>query len=362
MEKRGSNAQSPTRALAPQLSVIVPVRNGARFLEESLAALRASDFPPDRWELLVVDDASTDGSAGVAARYADRVVRLERAAGPAAARNLGARRASGQVLVFIDADVSVHRDVLQRFDDVLRDEPGIAAAFGAYDTRPRAPGLVSQYRNLLHHRVHAESPGDAETFWAGCGAVRRDVFAKAGEFDETMRQLEDIDLGYRVRALGHRIVLQPDIQGTHLKRWTLRSMVATDLFGRGMTWTRLYLERRNRDRLDTLNIRRAEKVYTLLAALALASLALAGLRREATWLIAALLCVLVVLLGNVPLFRWFAHERGVRFTLGVVPLRLLYYLVNAAAVTLALAGHLLPPRRRAPQRPTDGTGSDQPSS
>jgi glycosyltransferase involved in cell wall biosynthesis len=139
-------------------------------------ALAASDLPREFWELIVVDDASTDGTAGLAAGYADAVIRLTgRPSGPSYARNRGAEVARGEVLVFVDADVCVHRDTLRRFAWVFVDEPGVDAAFGSYDDQPPAPGLVSQYRNLLHHHIHQQSAGEAETFWAGCGAVRRQV-------------------------------------------------------------------------------------------------------------------------------------------------------------------------------------------
>jgi glycosyltransferase involved in cell wall biosynthesis len=330
----------------PRLSVIVPVRDGARFLAESLPALRASDLPSQAWELIVVDDASRDDSAEVAERFADMVVRRAESSGPAAARNHGVRQSRGDILAFIDADVSVHGDALRRLEESFREEGRVAAVFGAYDTTPRAPGLVSQYRNLLHHRVHAEAQGDAETFWAGLGAIERSVFLAAGGFDETMRQLEDIDLGYRVRALGHRILLRPEIQGTHLKHWTLRTMMATDLFGRGVTWMRLHLEQGRTGRPGTLNLQPAEKMFTLLTGAAAFALGMSVIRWSLPWLILAGLCLAVVIVGNLPLLRWFAGERGYRFALLVVPLRLLYYVLNAIAAAIGLVRHAVAPRRR----------------
>jgi GT2 family glycosyltransferase len=343
MEKLGTTGPAP---LAPQplrLSVIVPVRNGERVLARSLSALRASDFPAEEWELIVVDDASTDDSAGRAARYADAVLRLPLPRGAASARNRGAERARGAALVFVDADVCVHPDVLRRFAAILARDSDIAAVFGAYDTAPADPGLVSQYRNLLHHYVHAQHPGDAETFWTGCGAMRREVFAEVGGFDEAMSQLEDVELGYRARALGHRIVLCPEIQGTHLKRWTLASMVMTDLFGRGLTWMRLHLREHPAGRPGTLNLRPVEKLYTVLTAFAACTLGVAAVRREAGWLFATGVCLLVVLVGNAPLLGWFARERGTWFALGVVPLRLLYYGLNGVAAALGWLKHTWEP-------------------
>jgi hypothetical protein len=181
------------------------------------------------------------------------------------------------------------------------------------------------------------------------GAIRRRVFMAAGEFDEAMHQLEDIDLGYRVRALGHRILLQPEIQGTHLKQWTLGSMVWTDLFGRGITWMRLHLQQGRRGRPGTLNLRPAEKLYTFLTAGAALATVVAAFGGPPAWWLAAGACLAVVLIGNLPLFCWFGRVRGVRFALVVVPLRMLYYLLNAIAVPMALLQHLLSSRHRIAQ-------------
>lgn len=357
MEKLGSTLPASLEPHSLRLSVIVPVRNGDDVLAESLAAVRASDFPASDWELIVVDDGSTDRSAELAQGLADAVERMPLARGPAAARNRGALRARGADLVFIDADVCVHPDVLRRFAELFTAEPGVGAIFGAYDTEPRAPGLVSQYRNLLHHYVHTLSPGEAETFWAGCGAIRREVFVETGGFDETLHQLEDIELGHRVRELGHRILLRPEIQGTHLKRWTFFSMITTDLFGRGITWMRLHLQ--HGDRPGTLNLRPTEKVYTLLSGLAICAIVTAAIRREAVWLLAAVGCLLVVLLGNAAMLRWFARERGIWFALRIVPLRLLYYVLNDVAAVAGLVLHSLTPRigRVRVPRPPGPTGS-----
>jgi cellulose synthase/poly-beta-1,6-N-acetylglucosamine synthase-like glycosyltransferase len=332
-----------SRAPDLRLSVIVPAHNGEHVLAESLPALLASDLPRNQWELIVVDDASTDETADVAERHANRVVRLDGGPyGPASARNHGSEVARGEVLAFVDADVCIHADTLRKFLDVLSEDPGLSAVFGAYDTNPRAPGLVSQYRNLLHHYVHASQEGPADTFWAGCGAIRRSVFIQAGRFDARRYprpQIEDIELGYRVRARGGRILLRPDIQCTHLKRWTLKGMVINDVRDRGLPWMRLLLDREAVG-VGTLNVRAGERILT--AAMATAVLALAAAPFVATRIFLALAaaCLLLILGANLPLLRWFARRRGPLFALGVVPLRLLYYLLNAAVAIIALARHL----------------------
>src|SRR5262245_14909514 len=94
------------------LSVIVPVYNDRAGLSRSLPALAAGAGPDV--EIIVVDDASTDDSAAVASRFPARLIRMPANAGPAAARNSGARQATGDILVFVDSDVVVAPGALDR--------------------------------------------------------------------------------------------------------------------------------------------------------------------------------------------------------------------------------------------------------
>jgi GT2 family glycosyltransferase len=240
--------------------------------------------------------------------------------------------------VFVDADVCVHPDALRRVHETLERETDVSAVFGAYDAAPTAGGLVSQYRNLLHRYVHQREAGDAVTFWAGFGAIRAAAFARCGGFDETeyvKASVEDIDLGYRLSALGHRIVLRPEIQGRHMKRWTLGSMIHTDVQRRGIPWVRLLLRRKMRP-AATLNIRRSGQISTLLVVV--------GCLAVGKWLwsggmvpaLVASTVVIAILAIDGPLLAWFARQRGWWFALRAIPLRFLYHALNAVSVWLAL--------------------------
>jgi glycosyltransferase involved in cell wall biosynthesis len=300
-----------------------------------------------------VDDGSPDDTADVARAVADQVLRVaDGPRGPAHARNMGARAARGTVLVFIDADVVVAPRTLRGFAAHFAGDPTLGAAFGAYDDAPAETDFISQYRNLLHRYVHTLHPGDADTFWAGCGAVRRDTFLAVGGFDAVRYprpQIEDIELGYRLREAGARILLDPDLQGKHLKRWTFRNMVRTDLHERAIPWMHLILRRGEAMQRGPLNLRVREKLYTMftgtgvaatLGALVFANNALAYL---------AAFCVVIVLLGNAPLLSWFGSRRGFFFAVGVAPLRLLYYLEAGLGAAWAIliqrpeVGHVRPP-------------------
>lgn len=319
-------------AARPFYSVIVPAHQASAMLPRTLGALEASDFPRDRWELIVVDDASTDETATVAARHADTVIRLPGMPhGPAYARNRGFEVSRGDVVMFFDADVVVHPDTMRRFAEVLEAEPDVGAVFGAYDTSPPAPGFMSQYRNLLHHYVHQRNAGDVETFWAGAGAVRRQVFDDAGMYDEwhfARPQIEDIELGARIRGLGQTIRLCPDIQVTHLKRWTFANVVRTDLRDRGIPWARLLAHRKAVLSTATLNLRWIEKLNTMLVWGAVLLLGVAAWDRSWWVAVAALFALLFVVVANAPMLGFFSRERGPIFALRVIPVHLMYYFLN----------------------------------
>ena len=326
-----------SEAASPAMSVIVPAHNAAGQLGRTLRALRASKVNTLPWELIVVDDASTDATAPVAARFADVIVQLRGSPhGPAYARNRGVEASRGEILVFVDADVIVHPDALQRIVDTLRTAPDVAAVFGSYDAQPEDPGVASKYRNLLHHHVHHRNAGDAETFWAGLGAMRRQAFFEAGTYDEwhySRPQIEDIELGRRLRRAGYRILLVPEIQGTHLKRWTLRSMLLTDFKSRGVPWMRLLLREGPTPSAHTLNLRPREKWCTALVGAGVLAAGIGLLWTEPWAMIAAAVAFATALALNVRFILFVTRVAGLKIGLATMGLHLLYYLNNVVAGT-----------------------------
>ena len=329
----------------PFLTVITPAHNAMNTLRLALEALAGSEIPRRQAELMLVDDGSTDETSLVGAEYCDRVIRLAgKPKGPAFGRNRGAEVARGDILVFVDADVVVHPDALRRVAEHFRQRPELSAVFGSYDDHPSEPGLVSQYRNLMHHFVHHRGRGRAETFWAGLGAIRRTDFLEVGMFDEWhygRPQIEDIELGRRLRRANHAVYLDPDIQGTHLKRWTLRGTLLSDFRHRGVPWMWLLLAEGAPEEAGALNVKTREKVLTAMAAVALLMPVVALLDRSLWPLgVAAVLCG-AILLANVQFYHFLRRVRGLGFALAVLPLHLLYYAGNAVSVVSGWAVHML---------------------
>ena len=329
-----------TSGTSPALTVVMPVWNGASVLHRSLDALEASQLSPHLWELIVVDDGSRDTSPQLAEERGHTVVRVEGGPrGPAHARNKGAERANGRILVFVDADVCVHPDTLARFLRLFDEHSDLGAAFGAYDALPADTRFLSQYRNLYHRYVHLRGAGKAETFWAGCGAVRRDVFEDVGGFDADRYPrpaVEDIELGYRIRGAGWNILLDPGIQGTHLKRWTLGDLLVTDLVFRGIPWMRLLLEESRR---PSLNVGSRDRLRVLLVGMGGLAL-VAGLAFGTEWLLVGAALLTLAVLANASLHRWFAEARGWGFSARAVPFTLMHDAVSCVSVAIAVVGHL----------------------
>lgn len=330
------------------LSVIVPVYNSRAELEQCLAALAKSDY--DDFDVLIVDDGSTIPIEPVALANGFEYMRLAGPGGPARARNRGAQKARGEYVVFVDADVCVHPQTLSLFAAAFAEDPTIDAVIGSYDADPAYPSFISQYKNLFHHYVHQNSDGEVQTFWSGCGAMRRDLFLGFGGFDEQRYRrpaIEDIELGTWVSAAGHRIVLDRRIKAKHLKRWTLWNLLKTDVFDRGIPWTRLML--RAGTVANKLNVTPVQRLSVALVYLAALALLAAAWQPKALIIVAAL--GLTVTLLNLDFYRFFARNRGIWFAVRVMPLQWLYFFYCGLSAVVGTALHYLDKDRTAPARP-----------
>ena len=317
------------------LSVIIPVHNGGDKFRCCLASVAAAVPAPA--EIIVVADGDSDGAWRAAEEFGARIVRLAETGGPARARNAGAQAARSELLVFFDADVVVAPDALAQIADAFAGEPGLAAVFGSYDDAPAETNFLSQYKNLFHHYVHQTSRAEASTFWAGCGAVRREIFLAVGGFDETYRQpsIEDIELGYRLRRAGHAIRLRPSLQVKHLKRWTAGSLLRADVALRAVPWTELI--QRDKQFINDLNL-----TWSARAAVMLAYLALLELLAAARWpwlLVLAAASWVAGLALHAGLLQFFRKKRGFGFALAAAPWVWLYDLYSGLGFVLGLLRH-----------------------
>lgn len=328
----------------PRISIIIPARGNSNYLETCLTSVGNAVFSP--FECIVVADGADPLVDRVARSHAALSLWSTVRAGPAHARNLGVQSASGEILLFLDADVCIRPDTLSKIASAFDSDPSLAAIIGSYDATPKARDFLSLYRNLHHHYIHQRSETAAVTFWTGCGAMRKATFYEFGGFDERYRRpsTEDVELGFRLAASGRKILLDKKLVVTHLKHWNLKDLIKCDLFDRAIPWTDLILRF---GRLpNDLNFRVDQRVSVALVAF---SVVLAG-AAMVEWTLAplgfALFCMLATSFVNLRFYRFLASREGLWFALRAVPAHAVYFLCSGVGFSLGLlrSGARLLPR------------------
>jgi glycosyltransferase involved in cell wall biosynthesis len=324
-----------------QLSVVIPVYNGASTIGSCLEALNASLFRD--FEVVVVDDASADDTVSVVSQFACTCLRQTVNQGAGAARNLGACSAKGGILFFLDADIQVEPDSLGLLVDAFRDRPGVDMIFGSFFPESIPKNFFSLYKNALHHHTHQTSSEEAVTFCGGFGAIRREAFLASGGFDPQYRYLEDVEFGLRMHVAGHRIWLYKDLQFHHSKHYNLRGLVRSDLYQRAIPWTRLILTTgivRNDLSTKTANVLSVPVSYLLLLTLPI-------LLSASRWPLWCLLLFLFLYL-NRNFFSFVNRQHGFQFLCCSVATCWFGYLYSGVGVVSGIASHVIEGARRTP--------------
>jgi cellulose synthase/poly-beta-1,6-N-acetylglucosamine synthase-like glycosyltransferase len=207
----------------PRVSVVVAVRNGEATIADCLDSLLALDYPGDPFEIVVVENCSTDRTPAILARYADRVrVVEEPRRGRSEARNTGVRHARGELVAFTDADCTVHRDWLRNLLPPLDDE-AVGLVGGPVLAR-RPCNYVERYGEVIHDHERAITVRNPpHVLGANCAARRSTLEAVAG-FDPAFPRSQDADLAFRLHRAGYRHAFEPGAIAYHRNESTLRGL------------------------------------------------------------------------------------------------------------------------------------------
>lgn len=337
---------------APSVSIIIPVHNGGESFRKCLDSL--SQWATEA-EVIVVADGESDNSWQLAEDYGAKVIRLPVSKGPANARNLGAKVALADILFFIDADVTIHPETVAQVYEAFKDDSALAALIGSYDDSPGAPNFLSQYKNLFHHYTHQRGREEASTFWGACGAIRKEVFLTMGGFDASYRRpcIEDIELGYRLRQAGYKIRLCKHIYVKHLKHWTGFSLLRAEIFYRALPWMALLLRLKQvnpeqyRQVSSGLNLQWSSRlsvvlIYGICVGLILSVIG-PGVLLPMVFFPAVLwglvVAAILLLLINLPVYKFFYRKRGAWFAVRVLPWHWLYYFYSGLAFVIGTVRH-----------------------
>lgn len=325
-----------------KISVVVPVHNAGQTLGQCLEAVYRSNYPP--YEVIVVDDCSTDDSLAVARRFPCRVVKLEEKQGAAKAKNRGGEKAKGDVLFFTDADILLEGDTLSLVVEDFAD-PQISGVVGLLSKELGYDNFCSQYKNLWMHYTYARLPRYVGLFYTSAAAIRRAVFQETTGFDENYRGAsvtEDIEFGQRLLTAGHKIYLDKRVTVRHLKRYSLADLVKTDFWrSYGLTKTML---RNKFGRVRQKSYTSVPWFFILsvpLSYLVLLSLLFALIGREPRLLAAALIGYSTTLLLNAPFLDFLQRMRGWSFLGQSCAFLFLDMLVAGLGVIFAAAGFMV---------------------
>lgn len=262
-----------------EYSVVIPAYNAERTISLTLEALQRQTIPRDRYEIIVVDDGSTDRTAEVAASFGVRVIRQENQ-GPAAARNAGVHAAQGRIVLFTDADCAPREDWIENLVAAF-DDPEVVGAKGAYLTRQRAHMarfVQLEYEDRYDRMARFPRIDFIDTYSA---AYRRDVFLSNGGFDPLLRVDEDQEFSFRLAQKGYKMIFVPEARVYHLHDESLREYVERKF---AIGYYKALLTRWHPERLvsDT-HTPPALKLQILLMAILLALLPIAVLWAPARW-------------------------------------------------------------------------------
>jgi len=283
----------------PEYSVIVPAYQAADVIADCVRALAQQTVDRARYEIIVVDDGSTDATGDVARETgADRVLRIAHG-GPAAARNAGIEAAQGEIVLFTDADCEPAEDWVAQMVAPFGD-PQVMGVKGTY--RTKQPSLIARLVQLefeIRYERMAELPriDFVDTYAAG---YRRALFVTHGVFDTAYIAAEDVDLSFRLTRAGHWLVFAPDAWVWHRHPATLgRYLARKARFG----YWRALLYVRYPDKIsgDAHTDPALKPQFALAALLGLA--VIVGVFWRPAWIVALLLFVLF-LVTTLSFVRW----------------------------------------------------------
>jgi len=211
--------------LKMKFSIIIPVHNEQDKLKPCLDAIFSSETKD--FEVIVVDDKSTDKSVEIAEMYPCKLITLGENKRAAYARNIGRANSEGDIFVFIDADVIIKKDTLDVIWQSFKENNDIAAVTGILSKDCPYKNFFSQYKNLYMNYVFRKCPKYIDFLYGSIIAIKKEHYLP---FNEGFKITDDTELGQRYKELNKKILLNPSLEVIHSKRYNFKTIIKNDFF------------------------------------------------------------------------------------------------------------------------------------
>ena len=288
------------------ISVIIALYNAEKVIGRCLESVYASIYRD--YDVIVVDDCSTDNSYEIVKGFPCNCVRLERNSGPAHARNIGVKNSRGDILFFIDSDTELDNKALGLIHETFENEKDVVAIVGLPEKRSLSRGMAADYNALKNHYTLSISDKYSDYFSTQVGAVRRKTFFEVGGFDAKFRgaDVEDIEFGMRLPE-GKTVIHKGVLVGHHFPHF---GSIAKKYFKRSIQLSRVV---RKRKRMSGAH---ASLIRTLIILIALTSfLSTSAVLLGPKYIFIPSSLFAIFLIGNIGLFSFISREKGFSFML-----------------------------------------------
>lgn len=289
---------------SPAISVVIPSAGAPDVFEECLSSLVNGDYAPH--EIILVDDAMDSAAHEIARRYSVRIIE-NRGKGVSAARNAGAKSATGEIIVFTDTDVIFPADGINRIASLMTHEMDADGCIGIQSGRLRFSNFASRYKNHWMRFTYLRLSNPVHLFYTSCAAIRRSIFLKTPGFDELYRlpSVEDTAFGDELGRIGASIHIVSDLQIEHVKHYTCFKVLRTDFY-RSSALIRYVLRNMLKQRSNCIRKTSVPKRFMLACALMGCTWLsiVSAMKNGPAGLIIGALCLTILLILNM---AWLMH-------------------------------------------------------
>ena len=315
-----------------KISIVIPVYNASLTLKECLDSIFESSYK--NFEVIVVSDHSSDDSVEIAKKYKCKIIELDENKGPAFARNKGAEKSEGDILLFLDSDVILNKNSLNLISEKFLSEE-INAIQGTYSHEPNYKYIATQfYQSYLCYYVWPENKKYATTLVTACFGIRRKIFMGFNGFDTKMKKAscEDEQFGYTLINKGYKILILRNLQIEHRVNYNTIKFIKRR-FIQDVDRIKFYLrEKTYTNKIKQTNYSKVILGIPILGLILLTFIASIFFTNKIFGLIFLILNIFYVLL-HIGFLRFVNNTKGIKKVMGILMIFYLDTFLMLSAVT-----------------------------